>query len=395
MSQKALAGDRLTPSYVSLIEVGRRMPTLDVVVWLARRLSTTLQDLIGHDIQGLTADASASALSALSNQMEVRRLTETGDLDGARAALTAELARLREQGDAATVIDVGLELLDLLSVAGEPSDRLKLISDLAGLPAAAQSGAVQLSLLVYRASALRELGRLREARQAAQEATLLDVSAAPPNSDRVRTLGVLASVLCELGEFEQAELVVNEMLAVAAGAGQLGVLGRAHWVASMAYSRLDRADAAYEHLELSRKALAYENMPVRDWLRFCRFNARILLDTGHDQDEARAWIETAEMTATMAGLAAEKHSNMRERARYELAVGNTQAAAELYAKLVDDSANGSDRWVTLLGLGEALARLGNSAEAVERLRQAAEYCEESGNFREAIQIWRRIDQLRG
>lgn len=399
LSQEALAGDAMTASYISLIERGRRVPTLDVVIRLARLLDTTLPDLVGHQVQGLTP-AVTGGPSAFDTRLQIRHLTADGELDSIRGALAERLAAARAQQDDEAALDVGLALREVLLAGGTLAERLALLEELAALPPVQQAPAVRLSLTVERASVLRELGRVGDARKAAQAATnMLTEPPEPSTPDRVRTLGVLTSVLSELGELDRVEEIIADMLAAATATEQPGVLGRAHWVASMALSRMGRPDAAYDHLALARDALVYETMPVRDLLRFCRFAASILIDADRDLDQARQWIETAEATAEMTGLAAEKYAARRERARYELAAGDPQVAAELFGELVDGSAAsdaevvGSDQVVALAGLGEALARSGQVAEAIAQLRRAAEEYEENGNYRKATETWRRIDRL--
>ena len=57
VSQKELADDFVTPSYISLLEHGNRVPSLDVVIRLAALLRTTPQQLVGGEIEGLAAPA--------------------------------------------------------------------------------------------------------------------------------------------------------------------------------------------------------------------------------------------------------------------------------------------------------------------------------------------------
>ena len=46
LSQKQLAGDQLSSSYVSLLEAGERWPTLDALELIAAKLATTSKVLL-------------------------------------------------------------------------------------------------------------------------------------------------------------------------------------------------------------------------------------------------------------------------------------------------------------------------------------------------------------
>ena len=46
ISQVELAGDQLSPSYVSLLEAGKRHPSDEVITQLAERLQCTVDDLV-------------------------------------------------------------------------------------------------------------------------------------------------------------------------------------------------------------------------------------------------------------------------------------------------------------------------------------------------------------
>jgi transcriptional regulator with XRE-family HTH domain len=393
LSQRALAGDLVTPSYISLIERGDRVPTLDVAVELARTLNVSLHDLLGNAGELFVADAPAQ-LDVVAIQVEARGFIEAGDLAEAEAALSARLAAARADADEPVRLALGLELSRVLGSLGRHQERLAVVDELLALPSLAESPRLRIPLSIDRISLLRELGRLDVARR---EAEALHQAGAEAVGERgfVRLLGVLVSVLCEIGDVAPVDGLVTELLADAQRLGQTGTTGRAHWAAAMAYSRLGRPQDAAAQLTLASELLTYATMPVLDWLRFCRSASAVLLEGG-DATQARQWIEVAERSAAVIGVAAEQRAVRRERARYELATGDPAAAAEMFARLVDgpDALTGLDRLSVLLGYGTALERLGRADEAVTALREAADLCESSGNFRQATEIWRRLDQLR-
>ena len=53
LSQAELAEGIVDPSYISLLEAGRRTPTPDVVAALAARLGVSTSQLVGDELEGL------------------------------------------------------------------------------------------------------------------------------------------------------------------------------------------------------------------------------------------------------------------------------------------------------------------------------------------------------
>ncbi len=396
LSQKELAGTSMTASYISLLENGSRVPSLDVVLRLARLLKTTPQELLGRTVDGLVSPPLPVSVSDVVSQIGARRMVEIGDLTGARRILDRELSLLREQnGNEERLVAFGVGLVDVLTASGEHAERMALLDELVALPVVQRSPDIHLVLLIDRAATFRELGRMRDALVVAQQAArLLDESALRHTTEHVRLLGVLASVHTELRNFGEAERVTTEMVEEARLVGDLGTLGRSHWAAAMVYSRLGNVEQARRELAEAHETLASGSMLVRDWLRFCRFTASVLIDHGVDLDEARQWLEAAEVTARMAGTASDYSSAMRERAHYELATGNYERAAVIYAELVEtEDMVGNEFTMALTGLGEAQIQLDQTASAVQTLRRAAQLYERDGNYRKATELWRRIDEL--
>jgi transcriptional regulator with XRE-family HTH domain/tetratricopeptide (TPR) repeat protein len=395
ISQRALAGTSMTPSYISLIERGERVPTLDVAVQLARTLEVPVAQLLGADTGTLEFGADrATDLDAVASQLQLRSLAETGDLQEADEGLVGRLDAARARHDGTAVLAYGLNRLPLLAAQSRHQERLALLDELLALPVVADAVTVRVPLAVDRVAVLRELGRLGDARADAEALRRLGPEAAGER-EFIRLLGVLVSVLCELGDVDPVGPLVGELLRRAEALGHAGMLGRAHWVAALAYVRTGRPAEARGALDRAGELLSYGTMPVLDWLRFCRSTATVLLDLDAP-DAALPWLEAAEHGAALTGLRGERTAVLRERAHYELVTGDNEAAAKHYAELCagPDMLAGLDLITALLGHGSALELLGRNGEAVAVLRRAAELCEEAGNFRQAAETWRRIDRLR-
>jgi len=395
LSQKTVGGEVVTPSYISLLERGDRVPTLDVVVQLAKALDTTVADVIGSDAEELLAGSETASHENLLRQLELRGYMETGDLEAVRIALKSRMKQLRVGGNEDRLLEVGIQLSSALQALQENGERLELIDELLGLPLVRQTEAFLLPLMTDRAATLRELNRLADARVVGWQ--VLETFAATPTAggrEHIRALGVFGSVLCELQEFDIAATVIAQMLRLADDLGETRVTSRACWLAALAYARMGKPEQAATQLERARGTLSPMTMPMIEWLRLCRSTASVMLSLG-EPDSARDWIAAADMMATLTGLRHEQAAVTLERARYEIATGHVDVATELYRSVCgpDSALKGLDLVTALTGLADALEQLGRVDEAITVLRRTAELCDETGSYRQAAQTWRRVDEL--
>ncbi|MFY9807199.1 MAG: helix-turn-helix domain-containing protein, partial [Pseudonocardiaceae bacterium] len=292
LSQRQLAADFATASYISLLEAGRRSPTLDVLIHLAKMLDMPVDQLSGQDVAVVQDGDSRSAAMT---QALVDSAVEAGAYDQAKELLGAALESAYEKQNPHRALEIGLQLQGLLRAVGRTQDRLALLEQLISLDVVADSPQLQAMLHSDLATARRDAGQLVPARKSAYMAlakiSSVDLSGSPQH---VRLLGILISILCELNELGQVEALVEEMLAVARSTTS-DTRGRARWVASIACAQLGQHEAAYQHLMAARETLISPATPIRDWLRFARSAANVLLTAGKDLDAAQEWLENAEM----------------------------------------------------------------------------------------------------
>ncbi|MCG0287974.1 helix-turn-helix domain-containing protein [Streptomyces sp. PSAA01] len=393
-SQRRLAGDIVTASYISLLESGQRSPTLDLVLHLSEVLQMPLEELTGRD-RSSAAATEPGGLDLVIARSAARGAAELGDHARAAELLAAAYTTAVERGAAALQLDLGLALQEELRSAGRQPDRLALLERLANQEWAKTDPHLRVVLFTELATAQRDTGRLTDARKSAHTA-LGEIGPAELTGafEHVRLLGILISVLCELNDLGQVELLLKEMLSHAEG-HRPPVRGRAHWVSSIAYSQLGMATAARHHLDLARAQLTTPDTPVRDWLRFMRSAGNVLLDDG-DPGAALPWLQAAEQVGPMVDAPDETTRILALRARYELAVGAAAQVVEVYPRLSAGSAplTGPDLVRANLVQAEALADLGRTEEAQTLLRRTAALCDELTAYELAVRVWKRIDTLR-
>jgi transcriptional regulator with XRE-family HTH domain len=83
LSQREIAGDAVNPSYISLLESGARVPTLEVVVRLAKVLEVPLHELVGAT--SLLPEDTGDRGDRLVLDIMTRSALDFGDLDDAES----------------------------------------------------------------------------------------------------------------------------------------------------------------------------------------------------------------------------------------------------------------------------------------------------------------------
>lgn len=397
LSQRKAAGDVVAPSYISLLEGGTRTPTFEVVLHLARVLDVPVHELAGDTSYPDTMPASVNRSGhhpALA-QVFARSSMEVGDYPQARAQLENAFAEAKADGFESRLVEIGLALQDLLESMAEDAPRLELIRELRELPYV--HAELSIVLQTDQCSAQRELGDLGEARTVALAALAqIERSTLNHTSEHARLLGVWISILGDSGELDRAEPVAEELLTITRKLDSPGLAGRAHWVASVLQARLGRVSAARDHLEQARSALTLANTPFRDWLRFSRAAASVLLDTEADPEHVWEHLTRAETALSMLKVPSEHNLVRALRGRYELSTGNPGRAEEICRELSgpDGALSGFERARIQLTHAEALRQLDRSGDASRVLRETAHECERIGAYRLEAQAWKQLDSLR-
>ncbi|WP_405554671.1 helix-turn-helix domain-containing protein [Streptomyces canus] len=408
MSQRQLAGDSVTSSYISLLESGQRVPTLDVILHLAKNLQLSLEELIGPDIDRIlprgSGEAPAKPPSAEDSaaeppqiaQLLIQSALESHDFAQAIEELRTLTRQAQDAGQPSRILELGLQLQALLRTSGLHEERSALLAEMLDLETVRTSPSLQVSLLTPLAAAQRDQGRLAEARASAESARArLPLADLEGTAEHVRLLGVLISTLCELSELTQVPALIDEMLRLATRLATPGLLGRSLWVAAMALSQLGDSESALERIMEARRYLSAPTLPLQEWTRFCRTATNILITAGR-LEEAQTWLAEAESTSRNLGVPAEQSAFTLLKARYESSVGNRAEALRLYQSLTGEQSplSGLQLARACLAEAEVLCGLGRSNEAVEVLRKAAVISEQANSLQLALQMWRQIDEIR-
>lgn len=381
LTQRQLAGDELSVSYVSLLEAGRRTPTPETVRVLAASLGCSPAELLGEK------DSPAARPAALNTRfgqlaLEVGRFDEaqeyfeaalaTPDLDPLlRAEIMVGLARVREgQGrlrEAAqayeNLVQEAIDSPQYLASLGVVISWCRCLYELGDLNRVIEVGT----------GAMRELDRL----QAWQSDTAIQL------------LATVAAAHFELGEIQQSERLLREGLRRAEQMRSPAARAAVLWNASHVASEEGRHGEA---LELAEEALTYFRSSGDR-----RAVARLLSQYGYlllRQDPPRVEDATGTLEEGLAilkevGYGYERGYILTELSRAHLMRGDAVAARDLaersLAELGPEAALERARAQT--ALAAAFAALGEKDQAAEIFDQAAQTLSNLRASRQAARAW--------
>ncbi|WP_255683126.1 helix-turn-helix domain-containing protein [Actinokineospora sp. PR83] len=401
MSQRDLVADggTVSASYVSLLEAGNRVPTLEVVHQLARTLGVRPRDLAGDSWPDDGASTTARTSEHDSGQLMTRILTQSafasGDLVDARRHAEDAFDRARQHGESTSIIESGMSLQRILGMTNEHRQRLAVLDELAKVADTAGLETIQLSISIDLATACRAVGELNRARALLSETQhALVVSPLAGTAEEVRLYAVQISVLCDLDESPLALDLIDPMLAAATTLDSPATSGRAYWTAAVALGRAGMRADALSHLEKARDSLN-GSMPVQDWLRFCRAAASIQLDCGGDLEEVRKLIADARSAQRTLSMSTDRDEVDSLQARFELASGAPREAMRISQEVLDRAEVAGYELLRLRRtLALAAQEAGETEVAIASLRTLAADAEDEGALSIAVWAWKRLESLR-
>ncbi len=383
LSQTALAGSDFSPSYVSLIEAGRRTPTDSALAVLAARLGTTVEYLRFGD------DAPSEEKARL--ELGFARLAlANGSAEEAKERLLAlDLSSIspRHAAEAQFALAMAHEAL------GEMTEAVAVLEPL--LTDARRGGRwLQVATL-----ATNLVGIYHEAGDLAHSIELGDAIL-----DEVESVGLtgtdeylrLASTILwsyyQRGDLLFAAHRASGLIEMAERDGTRRGRGSVYWNASLvAEGRGDFAEAR----RLTERALAYlsEGDPSRDVPRLRLHYGWLLLRS--NPPEAQAALEQLELASQGLVNVGSEYEIARcryESARAHLVLGDArlaQALAQEGLALLDDNA-GFDACDAHIVLGDCFAAQGRLEEALGEYRWAADRLAMLSAGRQSASVWRSL-----
>ena len=386
LSQTDLATEGLSPSYVSLIESGKRPASAAVIAILARRL--------GVDAQFLTTGVDAEAGAALELDVAYGEIAlRNGDAQQALTHATDVLAapphtvppRVRHRA---------LRLrAEALEGVGRLEDAVREIEPLRAEAAEGRQWLEALSLTLMLARCHKELGDLRHALTLSTEAMDRAVRLELTGTDVHAELSAMVIGLHYLlGDLARADLLADDVLSQLEDSGSRHARGSVYWNASLnAHARGDHTKA----LTLAERALALyaEDDDERGLARLRNAYAWLLLRADPPRpDRARELLERSRAVLVETGTAVDLAYAETELARAHLLMEDTRQAIRLATSALRRLGDEPRHQTAHAHLVIARARLlgGDDEQALAEYRDAAKTLTRLHLGRQAAEAWREL-----
>jgi pentatricopeptide repeat protein len=367
LTQAELGRDLYSPSYISLLETGRREPTAEVIEELARRL-----ELAPKALEAWSQPVSVSDAEYVLAGLYARQAWDLRDypLAASHAAAAAQIA-LEAKNTSAWWNMTYMEA-ECLMKQGELKGCQSLVQRLLDHPMAAESAGLGVRARQMLAAVCHGQGQLAVAVEHAQEAVRLCAELPKGSTLIIGALRALIGALAESGRLDEAWQYCQEMNAQMDDHSMTQLAGEVAWViGNVAFMRHDYSEGIKYH-EKAGKLLSPAN-DIDLWARFNKASAAVRLSSGIVEPETLTSIERAELALSIVGG---NRTDQLEvafiRARWLYLTGDIVAAVEKLREIhaeKDSLARHIAGEVALL-LGKALKAAGESDEALVYLEEA-------------------------
>ncbi len=375
LTQRGLAFDGCTAAYISRVEKGERVPSLQILKTLARKLEVTAEFLAtgSNEPDELDVLAEAELAARLGETERAERLyresIETAVEAEVRARSAAGIGQLAfERGDHVRAIELLSEVLDggLLPTpdAADVADRLGR--------AYALTGEFETALAIFE----RFLGEAKEREDLV---------------DEVRFTVLVANVLVDNGNLPRAAEVLARAVDAARNLRDPLARARVLWSQSRLHILQNRPDLAMRY---ARQAL--ETLQLTDHSLYIARTFQLLAHIANDRgepEEALALLEEGYGVVDAGGNRFEAATFKLERARALLRLNRREQAAaeamEAVGVVADASPTDAGRGYTLIA--DVFREIGDSAKALELYELAAEVL--PGADRYLIDVYSAMAQL--
>jgi tetratricopeptide (TPR) repeat protein len=389
LSQRALARDICTPAYVSRLEKGERIPSLQLLRRLASRLGVDADELASGVPSG-SADPLLDAELAL-------RLGEVEEAENLfTAALQVDSRSARARG-----------LAGLGEIAYSKGDHRQAIDLLDEASSIHPSGRVAVADTLGRAYA--HVGELETAIGVFENA-LEDTRSRGDSMEVLRFSVLLANALIDAGRYGRATELLGDALAATADAHDPIVQARIWWSQSRLHENQGDSETAVRYARRALQTLALTEHSGYT-ARAHQLLAHIELDRGN-ADEALELLKTGYPLVERSGNRYEQAMFRIDQARALAQLGQGEEAASLAMEasgsIAEASPSDAARGYALVA--EVFAGLGDPARALELYELAdesrpidshtrrdlatrrAELLEQQGRKDEALEVLKRAMQ---
>ena len=367
LTQAELGKDLYSPSYISLLETGRREPTADVIEELARRL-----ELAPKALEAWSQPISVSDAEYVLAGLYARQAWDLRDytLAAEHAATAARIAL--EAKNTSAWWNMTYMQAECLMKQGQLKECQKIMEHLLEHPMATESAGLGVRARQMLAALCHGQGQLTAAVEHAQQAVELCAQLPKGSTLIIGALRALIGALAESGRLDEAWKYCQEMNAQMDEHSMSQLAGEVAWViGNVAFMRHDYPEGIKHH-ERAAKLLSPAN-DIDLWARFNKASAAVRLSSGIVEPETLSAIERAELALSIVG--GNKTDQLEVafiRARWLYLTGDIVAAVQNLREIHAERAalpKHTAGEVSLL-LGKSLKAAGEAEEALTLLQEA-------------------------
>jgi pentatricopeptide repeat protein len=367
LTQAELGKDLYSPSYISLLETGRREPTADVIEELARRL-----ELAPKALEAWSQPISVSDAEYVLAGLYARQAWDLRDYALA-AEHAANAARIALDGkNTSAWWNMTYMQAECLMKQGQLKECQKIMEHLSEHPMATESAGLGVRARQMLAALCHGQGQLSTAVEHAEKAVELCAQLPKGSTLIIGALRALIGALAESGRLDEAWKYCQDMNEQMDEHSMSQLAGEVAWViGNVAFMRHDYPEGIKHH-ERAAKLLSPAN-DIELWARFNKASAAVRLSSGIVEPETLSAIERAELALSIVG--GNKTDQLEVafiRARWLYLTGDIVAAVqklrEIHAERADLARHTAGE-VSLL-LGKSLKAAGEADEALVHLEEA-------------------------
>lgn len=379
LTQAELGGALYSASYISLLENGRREPTVEVIKQLSKQLQVTQ-----HSIEEWSQKVSTEEAEYLLTSLYARQCWDTRDYRS--AAQNAEVAARRAAANHDPVMWWNMSYLQANSLqrSGLHAESATVLTSLLHHGLTTESSALTVRTRQLLASALLGMGRLTEAIDQAKQAVALGAGSAGDASEEysayLSALQTLVGALTEAGNLDEAWGLCLTLAESIKESTPTQMAGEMHWViGNVAFIRHDVASGLIHH-ERASKLLS----PASDLSRWAQFNkatAWVRLSAGVVEPATLQAIERSELAHAVVGSTpAEMLEVSLLRARWLYLNGDIIGAKQLLETISSQREHLGIHIAgdTALLFGKVLKAINRTDDALEQFNSAKEFFTEAG-----------------
>ncbi|WP_080636960.1 helix-turn-helix domain-containing protein [Salinispora vitiensis] len=388
LSQAQVAGDHMSPSYVSLVESGRRTPNADVARAIANVLGVPLSELLETPESGAR---SPHRIELISRLLAARSARAGGDHRVAADQLRSLVAASASADNEDIMWEARWELAEALRLSDQTTERGELLTELLNDPLTVDSALLHTQVATALAEVARQNAALRESTRLAERAVAAAEHLDATQPERVRAQLQLVITYLYIGEWEQGRKVAYDLLQIVDDVPLRLLRGLVHWVAGAA-AFLTAPETPDQTRDLFCRAvdLILPETDLRLWAQLCRATAAQHAAIG-DHAEAKHSLQRARQSAELLTTEVDRTRLTAVEAMVALSSGDLDVAAEAAARLLPeqiDRLGVQDQAKVLMVVARVARSTGDDALAERSYQNAASRYEACGAYRFATRSWR-------